>query len=216
MAIEFTVGAEETHKIGEEGAKRIRRWLDSSYRFRIDQTIYDLDPNGLPYPKLRVPQLVPPPTPPSTEVTARFERFDLVGTRLDENGASGNTLYVECKEYSSAGAQGPMYDEYLAVCYSAFVHRSRSVSAPADVEFMWATTHPFAQGNYVNLTAAAQVKAACESHQDRLGGEAFDESIAAQLAPRLWLAIVNRRVDEMIMGLELRKAVVGRIVELSG
>ena len=57
MAIKFTIGAEETHKIGEEGAKRIRRWLDSTYRFRIDQTIYDLDPNGQPYPKLRVPQL---------------------------------------------------------------------------------------------------------------------------------------------------------------
>lgn len=34
MAIEFTIGAEEIHKIGEEGAKRIRRWLDSTVASR--------------------------------------------------------------------------------------------------------------------------------------------------------------------------------------
>lgn len=52
----------------------------------------------------RVPQLQP----------GRFERFDLAGSRLDENGYSGNELYVECKQYSSADRQEKLYDEYLA------------------------------------------------------------------------------------------------------
>jgi hypothetical protein len=213
VAIEFTVGAEETHKIGEVGAKRMRRWLDCTYRFRIDQSIYDLDPNGHPYPKLRLPQLTK--TSDAGEPIGRtFERFDLVGALLDEYGAPGRTLYVECKEYSHAGNQGPMYDEYLAVCYSGFVKRSKEVAAPADMEFMWATTHPFAQTNYAKLTTAEQVKTACLAHSDRLGDEEFEMSIAEQLAPRLWLAIVNQRVEEMMMGLELRKAVVARILEL--
>ena len=43
MAIGFRLGGEETHKIGEDGAYRIRRWLDSTFRFRIDRSIYDLD-----------------------------------------------------------------------------------------------------------------------------------------------------------------------------
>ncbi len=190
--------------MGEEGAKRVRTWLDATYRFRIDQSIYDLGPDGNPYPKLRVPQL-----------DDRFERFDLIGALLGDDGKSGRSVYVECKDYSGAHDQSTLYDEYLAVCYSAFVKISSAVAAPADIEFMWATTHPFAVGNYTNLTTAGQIASACEKHKDRLGAHEFDPSIADQLQPRLWLAIVNSRVDEMIMGLELRKAVVGRIVELS-
>src|ERR1700692_4788435 len=104
MAIAFTIGAEENHRMGEEGDKRIRRWLDSTYRFRISQTIYDLSPAGELYQKLRVPQLVKKPADGS-EPPVRFERFDLVGTVLNENGAPGNNLFVECKNYSQAGDQ---------------------------------------------------------------------------------------------------------------
>jgi hypothetical protein len=205
MAIEYSLGAEELHKIGEKGAKRIRTWLDSTYRFRIDQSIYDLDPEGHPYSRLRVPQLQ----------SGAFERFDLVGSLLGEDAKPGRTIYVECKDYSDAGKQGPLYDEYLAVCYSAFVALSEGIEAPADLEFMWATTHPFAVTNYSKLVSAKQIAQACSNHAERLGEHEFDDTIAEQLAPRLWLAIVNSRVEEMIMGLELRKAVVQRMVELA-
>jgi len=40
-------------------------------------------------------------------------------------------------------------------------------------------------------------------------------TIAQQLAPRLWLSIVNPRVEEMMMGHQLRKAVLGTIDELT-
>lgn len=205
MAIKYKLGGEEIHKIAEVGAKRIRMWLDSSYRFRIDQTIYDLSPAGEPYTKLRLPQLA----------EGRFERFDLVGSILDERGQPGRTIYVECKDYSDAGGQRKLYDEYLAVCYSAFVKLSNMLGGPADLEFMWATTHPFAQTHYTELVTAQRIAAACSEHQDRLDEEAFDPSIADQLAARLWLAIVNRRVEEMIMGLQLRQAVVSKILELT-
>ncbi len=73
----------------------------------------------------------------------------------------------------------------------------------------------FAQTRYAALTTAEQIKTACEQHPDRLGDEPFEMSIAEQLAPRLWLAIINPRVEEMMMGLALRKAVVGAIEELT-
>ena len=204
MAIEFKIGAEEVHKIGELGVGRIRNWLDSTYRFRIDQSVYDLDPEGKPYTKVRVPQLQ----------DDRFERFDLVGCRLDVLGRPGREIYVECKEYSAAGAQETLYDEYLAVCYSAFVKFARGVSAPPSIEFMWATTHPFGQTNYTKLTTAGGIATACEAHSERLARHAFDGTIAEQLAGRLWLAIINPRVEEMIMGRELQKAVTAQILEL--
>lgn len=213
MAIEFSIGAEENHKIGELGAHRIRRWLDSTFRFRIDRSIYDVDADGNPYPMMRLPQLTRVDPDTNEVVGRRFERFDLRGMLLDENGVPGRILFVECKDYSDAGKQGTLYDEYLSVCYSGFVKQGEDLGAPPDCEFMWATTHPFAVTNYTALTSPAQIKAACEKHPDRLGSHSFDQSIAEQLAPRLWLAIVNRRVEEMMMGITLRKAVVGAIQE---
>lgn len=214
MAIEFSVGAEEIHKIGEEGAYRIRRWLDSTFRFRIDRSVHDLDADGNPYPMMRLPQL--PRRNADGELTSgHFERFDLRGMLLDANGQPGRTLWVECKEYSSAGNQGTLYDEYLAVCYSGFVKSGQDVQAPPDWDFMWVTTHPFAQTLYTRLTTAEQIKTACEAHPHRLGDHEFDMSIAQQLAPRLWLSIVNPRVEEMMMGPKLRKAVIGTIDELA-
>ncbi len=67
MAIEFKIGAEEIHKVGELGVERVRRCLDSTYRFRIDNSVYDTDRDGNPYTKVRVPQLQ----------TGAFERFAL-------------------------------------------------------------------------------------------------------------------------------------------
>jgi hypothetical protein len=206
VGIEYTVGAEELHKIGELGAKRVRRWLDGTTRFRIDRSVYDLGVDGEPPMQLRVPQLV----------DERFERFDLVGQTLDETGKPQRVLLVECKEYSSAGNQGVLYDEYLAVCYSAMVKMSREVGGLPDYEFMWATTHPFAQGEYTNLTTASRIRAGCEAHAERLAGEAFDETIAEQLKDRLWLSIVNPRVEEMIPGREIREAIASRYVTLAG
>jgi hypothetical protein len=147
MAIEYSLGAEELHKIGEHGAKRIRTWLDSTCRFRIDHSIYDLDPQGNPYSHLGVPQLE----------ENRFERFDLVGMMLGEDARPGRTIYIECKEYSSAGNQATQYKEYLAVCYSAFVALSEPIGAPADVEFMWATSHPFAVTTYLRLVSVEDI-----------------------------------------------------------
>ena len=61
---------------------------------------------------------------------------------------------------------------------------------------MWATTHPFAQTNFTTLTTAQQIEAACETHKARLGDHEFDVTIAGQLAPRLWLAIINARIEK--------------------
>ena len=81
---------------------------------------------------------------------------------------------MECKEYSNAGNQGTLYDEYLAVCYSAFVKLSEGISAPINAEFMWATTHLFAVTSYAKLTTAEQIEASCTAYAERLDGHQFD------------------------------------------
>lgn len=172
----------------------------------MTNSAYDLAEGDLPMTKTRVALLEPD----------KFESFDLVGDILDEDGRAGNTLYVECKKYTSDGNQATLYAEYLAVCYSAFAHATGSLGAPASWEFMWATTHPFAQTNYSKLTTEGEIKDACtsETHKERLGGHDYDSDLGAELAKRLWLVILNDRMEEMIMGTELRKAVAARMAEM--
>src|SRR4051794_4405893 len=113
--------------MGELEADRVRRWLDATVRFRITHNVYVLNPRtNDPMTAVRVPQLR----------ANSFERFDLRGDILDEQGVAGNTLYVECKSYSNAGNQGVLYDEYLAVCYSAFGKTWDLLQAVPSMEFM--------------------------------------------------------------------------------
>ena len=78
---------------------------------------------------------------------------------------------------------------------------------------MWITTHPFAQTTFSKLTEESSVAEACahETHKPRLGGQDYDSDLGELLSLRLWLVVVNdRMLDEMIMGDELRAAVLRR------
>jgi hypothetical protein len=204
--INYSVTAEGLHELGREGVLRIRRWLDSTARFSMSHTAYDLDPDRHIYTQVRVEQL-----------DGAFENFDLVGDIRDERGNKGNTVYVECKNYTSAGNQGTLYAEYLATCYSAFAAKHKALGHPPSVEFMWVTTHPFAQTNFAKLTDKATIADACaeEMHKTRLGEDAYDPDLGELLATRLWLVVVNNRMlDEMIMGDDLRAAVLVKMMQM--
>jgi hypothetical protein len=204
--IQYSVTAEGLHELGREGVLLIRRWLDSTARFSMSHTAYDLDSQSRPYTQVRVEQL-----------NGGFENFDLVGDIRDERGKKGNTIYVECKNYTSAGNQGVLYSEYLATCYSAFAAKYKALGHPPSAEFMWITTHPFAQTNFTKLTEECSIAKACvvEAHVARLGGEDYNAELGKALAARLWLVVVNdRMLDEMIMGDDLRAAVMTRMVQM--
>jgi hypothetical protein len=206
ILIQYSVTAEGLHELGRQGVLRIRRWLDSTARFSMSHTAYDLDPEDSPYTQVRVEQL-----------DGRFENFDIVGDIRDADGKKGNTVYVECKHYSSAGNQSVYYDEYLATCYSAFAAKHASLGHVPSIEFMWVTTHPFAVTKFAKLTDEPTIADACasEKHRTRLGQSTYDTALGELLAKRLWLVIVNgRMLEEMVMGDELRAAVLGKMVHM--
>ena len=201
--IQTVLAGEDLHTMGAVEARRVKQWLDATARFRITHDIYATAPDGGPMTQLRVEQL-----------DGGIERFDLFGQVVDERGRSTNDLYVECKNYSQAGNQPALFTEYLAVCYSAFAARQRGLHAVPSMEFMWATTHPFAQGRYRRLAypddgLPDEIASACAhpDHAARLGGAEFDSDLAAILATRMWFCIVNPRVTEMIMSRDMLAAV---------
>lgn len=193
--------------MGQVGARRVKRWLEATARFRITHEVYDIPVTGEPPTQLRVPQL-----------NGKNERFDLFGHLVAEDGKAGRSLFVECKQYSNAGNQGPLYSDYLATCYSAFATMYRDYSSVPSVEFMWATTHPFALGKFTKLTSADEIVNACRDNRflGRLNGEPIDDDLVDALAERLWLAILNSRVEEMMMSRQMLAHVTAHIVETVG
>lgn len=194
--------------MGAVGAKRVFRWLNATGRFSMSHTVYDTDPvTGDPTDHCRVELM-----------DGSGDNFDLFGHMLAENAAPADRLYVECKEYSSSANQGQLYREYLSVCYSAFHRRWTAADQEPAMQFMWATTHPFLVTEWAHLREWETIRDACQmaEHQPRLNGNALDESVARELASRLWICVVNDRVDEMIMGDELLKALRGAMVTVGG
>jgi hypothetical protein len=186
------LAGEELHRMGEIGARTVKRWLESTTRFQITHDIYGTGPEGA-ISHLRVGLL-----------DGTVERFDLFGHVLDTDGQATDSIHIECKDYSAAGDQGDLYFEYLAVCYSAYARDYARLQTPPSMQFMWATTHPFAQTKYRRLSRHAdglpeEIETACVSHAARLGEYRFDPAIADELGKRLWLCIVNPRVEEMMM-----------------
>lgn len=191
MALNYSPKAEELHAIGREGARRIRNWLNATGRFAIAYSATELDAARRGFSQVEVELL-----------DGSCERFDLVGDVLDEEGRFARTVYIECKKYSGAGDQGPLYDEYLAVAYSAFARWYERHGGPPGWDFMWVTTHPFAQTRYSKLTTDESIRASVTGeHAGRLNGHAYDEDLGRELAKRLWLCIVSdRMLEEMRMG----------------
>ena len=103
------------------------------------------------------------------------------------------------------------------MAYSAFAAKYKALHHPPSIEFMWVTTHPFSQTTFAKLTEKSTIADACtdERFKDRLGGEDYNEELGALLAGRLWLCVVNdRMLDEMLMGPDLRAAVLAKMAAL--
>lgn len=206
MALKTIHQAEQLHALGEAGTRRVARWLDSTARFAISHTAYDLDPGtGVPTDHCRVELM-----------DGTHETFDLFGALLTPAAKYGDRIFVECKNYSSAGNQGTLYREYLAICYSAFHRRWEAANQEPNVQFMWATNHPFSIGDWGKLCHWESIEAACSSvdHLPRLGNGSFDRDVAEALASRLWLSVVNGRVEEMMMGDHLMGALKSAMVTI--
>lgn len=187
------VAGEQQHEAGREGVQRVKRWLESTTRFEVPWDVYG-SPNQLTV----------------TLLTGAAKAFDLAGYLVGEDADAGPRFYGEVKNYRSVSDQPTLYQEYLAVAYSAARQAMSTEHDPA-VEFMWVTWHPFSQTKFLHLCGPDEIAAACGAFPDYLGDEEFDRNFAETLAKRLWLLIVNPRQAEMTMS----RAFLGEVRRLS-
>lgn len=198
------VVAEVQHEAGRRGARRVKRLLEATLRFK------------LPYDAYKNPERVS-----LTMLTGHKEAFDLKGDFLSEEGLAVTHVFVESKNQAGAGNQSTEFKRFLAEVYSATKHRLGDYNDGDDpkYEFLWATRCPWIGDGFTQVATGARIVEAADWDRDRdpekpIGGRQVpkaipddhqvDEEVARRVSRRIIVWVISERQEDMIMGRKLR------------
>ncbi|MFJ1957706.1 hypothetical protein ACIOGT_31065 [Streptomyces microflavus] len=195
---------EAMHQKGADGARRAKRWLDSTTRVTKSWTNEDevlasrLDfnwPNGDQQPY----------------------SFD-VGGILSGGEFEGHFFVAECKNYKDSLDQGSHYDDWVAKCYLT----RRDEHRLAD-HFIWITWHPFRMGKWKNLctpTAVTEGLLLPRNMARVFGTENIDEAktqidqdLVEDVAGRLWVIVLDKKQEQLVITPKHRALIVAHQIE---
>lgn len=191
-ALTTDIPGELLHKLGEEGARRAKLWLDSTTRVKSSWTVYD---KGAPT-KLSFPW----------PHGGRSYSYDLGGNFL--GGDLENEFFLaECKKYTTK-KQGPAFDKFLAQSYSTLERHPYLAD-----HFLWITWHPFRIDSWNLLYSEDAIRAAVVADRERLFGSEIseedarvqiNENIVADLATRIWIIVLSDRQETLVISTDDR------------
>jgi hypothetical protein len=174
--------AETVQKKGMDGVDLAKRWLESTTWIELPFDVY----NNAPVCTLR-------------RLDGKVKRYDLFGSIHHDRPIP---LYVEVKDYDSAGGkQAEEYWEFLANAYSITAQDLKD-GEDARREFMWITRHPFSSTDWSELTSAERIKKALEKQPAALNGDAVDADLLAKVSERLWLLVLHKRQEGLMLTAE--------------
>jgi hypothetical protein len=168
--------AEETQELGRQGVFLFKRWLEST-------TYMDLSWNSYGTPAMCEVQHL-----------GGVKTYDLAGILLLKPNVP---VVVECKRYSSPGAQPQEFEELLAIAYGAALHDKNNNRRDAKKQFVWATTHPFNQTKWSKLTSIETLREAVKGHPELAGDEPFDEDLGRKIVDRIWLLVWHEKQNDI-------------------
>lgn len=180
------------HKLGEEGARRAKVWLDSTTRVKSSWSAYDKGaPDRLTYP---------------WPEGGKSYSYDLGGNFL--GGELENQFFLaECKKYTT-DQQGGHFDKFLAQSYSTLERYPHLAD-----HFLWITWHPFRVTTWNELFSELALRKAIVTERARLFGATVDEDdaagqikadIVADLANRIWIIVLSDRQETLVISNEDR------------
>ncbi|MTE19653.1 hypothetical protein F0L17_11040 [Streptomyces sp. TRM43335] len=192
---------EALHQLGDDGARRAKRWLESTTRVKAAWLNTD------PYSAGRL------------EFPWSYGGWNFsydIGGILHGGEFSGQMFLAECKKYSAAGDQGTHYQSYLAKCYVTLLHHARLAD-----HFMWITWHPFLVGSWGKLCSVDKVREGVLSEASRVfntesedeAKALIDEDIAQEVANRLWLLVLSDKQEKLVITPEHRGILIKHEVE---
>ena len=178
---------------GADGARRAKRWLESTTRVNA--------------------QWVNPDPPAVAKLTFAWPHggqnfsFDLGGL-LKYGDLDGHLFFAESKNYAAPSDLREHYSKFLAQCYVAYLDK------PAYCDhFMWIAWSPHDITKWPTLTTAGYVKKHVVLHRARVFGDGvsevdaealIDEEAVSAVASRLWLIILSEKQETLVISKEHR------------
>ncbi|MFJ7751822.1 hypothetical protein ACIQXM_17930 [Arthrobacter sp. NPDC097144] len=170
--------AEENHELGRDGVFLFKRWLEAT-------TYLDLPWNAYGSGALC-----------EIKHMDGVKEYDLAGMFLTDGMPP---VVVECKRYKYVGGQAAEFEEFLAIAYGSSVWDRTNGMREKNRNFIWATTHPFGQSNWSQLTTASNIEAAVGKHSRYAGDDPFDSSLAESLSQRIWLLVLSEKQEQIML-----------------
>ena len=190
-ALTDDVPGELIQKLGEDGARRVKVWLDSTTRVTSTWSVYDrfgADRLVYPWPE-----------------GGKSYSYDIGGLFFGGN-LHQQSFLVECKKYSNPN-QGGAFDKFLAQSYVTL----QKYPQLAD-HFLWITWHPFRLGSWNDLASEENIRNAVVAEKNRVFGDvtddealdAMDASIVTDLVDRVWVIVLSDKQETLVISREDR------------
>ncbi|MDR8409768.1 hypothetical protein MTP10_13585 [Nonomuraea sp. 3-1Str] len=194
---------EAMHIKGADGARRAKRWLDSTTRVRSSWTNED---------EVHASRL---------EFTWPYGgqpfSFDIGGI-FTGGEFEGQFFAAECKNYTGDSDQGTHFDDWVAKCYVTRKNHARLAD-----HFMWITWHPFRVTRWADLCSADSVRAGLLiprnakrvfGHEDIDAARSLiDDSLVEDVASRMWLLVLSEKQEKLVITREHRALIVAHQIK---
>ena len=172
---------------GADGAKRAKRWLESTTRVNA----HWVNPNPPAIEKLTF----------SWPYGGQTFSFDLGGT-LKYGDFDGQMFFAESKNYAKPHDLGEHYSKFLAQCYVAYLDKPGFCD-----HFMWIAWSPHDITKWPELTTADYVKKHVLANRERVFGEkdaakaeaSIDADAVSAVASRLWFIILSEKQEALVI-----------------
>lgn len=167
---------EQVHELGREGVGQVKAWLEATTWIDLPFNAYE---DGA---RCKVATFSGP------------KKFDLRG-HFRGDKTQRREVTVECKRYSTPGAQQAEFDKFLAIAYSATLKKSRDLQAPWEEDFIWVTFHPFGQRKWISQADHKRFVDVLNKPDMAayLGGEPIDDDLVRKVADRIWLLVLSEK-----------------------
>lgn len=182
---------EEVQERGREGVGMVKAWLEATTWMELPFNAYE---DGT---RCTVPLL-----------TGK-KKFDLRGHHLgDKNQRKG--LTVECKRYTTKGAQLREFRRFLAIAYSFHAKQIELVGDWTE-DFIWVTSNPFEtdKRKWSSLRTEEHMFDALSdpTNQDVLADDHdVDEKLARKVVSGVWLLVFDeKQMDVTLTADELKQ-----------
>lgn len=186
------IEGESAQAKGADGARRAKRWLESTTRVNAQW----VNPDPPAVTKLRF----------AWPYGGQNFSFDLGGL-LRYGEYDGQMFFAESKNYAAPNDLAAHYSKFLAQCYVAYLDKPGMCD-----NFMWIAWSPHSVTKWPQLLTPEYVREHVLQHRVRVFGvdelakaEAMiNEDAVSAVASRLWVIILSEKQEKLVISKEHR------------